>query len=756
MSLYGPVDALRYLVIAGLWVLAGCAVVGLLGIRTSTAARWRLAPAATLALLATILGIAAAQRIPLYRVVPGVWLLVVGLALVALWRERPTLAALRHGDPSTRAEAGLLLALAIVAPALLLAPFFTYGFGSYRGSDHLDGWSYAMYAAYLHDYPRATAQDLQPGYQWAAHLSIGRHASASLLAWLSPATGEGDTAAARPLLLALATFSIASSCATVARRVGLPRRLALLAAVGAAAGNWIANAVLVWNLDNLLALSYLPALAALAMDEEAWASPRPGLLAGLFVAAALYTYPELSPITFACAACFLLPTIWRIPVRRSLAAVVLGALTAAILMAPYARELTQYFGLQLGLVGLTPPRPGDGSFPGLVDPAVRLPSLWALGAESGVRPLPYVDVAVAVLLSLLAMLGLVQLVRRRVAAPVVSVGLIGAALGVMLLRFEYPYGSFKLLLQGWWLWTLAVAIGVRVCADWDRRLGVAAAGIALATVVVTPARSARQIVTRQADMRPMRALSDIESRTGGAPIALLVKDWPAAHWAAYFLRHHETQLVAAPGYLGAPHLRTLMVRAKAIPWETLHVVLTDSRDPGPIVAVHDWKRLWRNPVYALWDSGDLGWAAIHRDEGAYGGTADQFAVGETPTSLVAGASEAGALTVRALVRQHKTSRAKFLGIRTAEETGARCHVAVPPEGGSTTWSLPIRRGQNVFSVTTWTTGGAVPPPPGADTIALIIEPRSTFTRGGTASCSIDSSAVPPGAAMNTSYAGAPQ
>ena len=150
---------------------------------------------------------------------------------------------------------------------LVLLPYFFHGFGRHLGSPHPDGWSYTVYGAYLWDYPRGTYGGLAPVYEWASHLSKTRHVASAELAWLATATREGDTQAAVGLLLALIIFTISSTCAALGRIIGLRRGLLGLYVVAAGGGTWIWHAISISNLDNLLALAYLPALAAVALDK---------------------------------------------------------------------------------------------------------------------------------------------------------------------------------------------------------------------------------------------------------------------------------------------------------------------------------------------------------------------------------------------------------------------------------------------------------------------------------------------------------
>jgi hypothetical protein len=727
MTLLGLLDLFRYLGIALVWVLAGCALLRAAGVRMPATQRWLVAPAATLALLAVTLGMTAVLLVPIRRVAALVWVLTGALAAVGLWREAREMSGSGRVDRESRAGWLLVATIALVVPTVLLLPYFVQGLGRYPGSAQPDGWSYAIYGAYLWDYPRMTEGGLSPGYQWAQHLSITRHVSASLLAWLAPVTHEGDTAAARGLLLALATFAIGSACAAVGRALGLSNRVALLAAIAAAGGNWIVNAMLVWNLDNLMVLAITPALATLAMEAGPGARAGMAVLAGLFVSSALYTYPEFSVLIIGGSALFFAGPLWRLPIRRSIAGLALCALTAAMLVAPYARELVQFFRIQLTVGGLKPPRAGEGAFAGLLDTTIQLPAIWGLGAESNIRPHPGLDVPVATLLSLLAVVGLVRLWRLRAIAPLVMLALLATAFSVFVWKHQYSYGAYKFVLQSWWLLALAVAFGVRECARIHPAVATIAAVIASSTFVVSASRSVRDVATPvQPGMEAFRAVTSVEGLANGAPVALLVENEVASHWASYFLRHSTIRLVASSGYLAAPHLHGSLIRATPVPWNSLRLVLTDARDPGPFVEAQDWKRLWRNRVFTLWDTGDRGWAAVWRVEGPYARGADLFEVGDTATILHAAANRPGLMTVRAGAgpagAMPLASR-----LRVTDAAGAHCDHAIVSAEAWLRVALPA--GDSVLRLTSAPAAETPAGPSSGPLMATLASPRVTFEAG---------------------------
>jgi hypothetical protein len=685
--------------------------------------------------MAVVLGMSAVVGTPIRRVSIPLWIALVGLAIAGLAFESMPRAKTK-ADSLPAADGVILLAsIALIVPVLILLPFFVFGFGLYSGTAHPDSWSYTVFGAYLSEYPRLTDGGLAPVYQWACHLSGTRYVAPSELAWLASATHEGDTQAALGLLLSLSTFTIGSACAAFGRELGLPNRLLLLAAAGAGGGNWIGNAILVSNLDNLLVLPFVPALAALGSEEPQIIRPGKAVIAGLLAAAILYTYPEFAGLCLFCGGLFFARTLLKMRVRQSLIAIGICALTVGLLTSPYAGELAFFLRTQVSAGVAKAPRPGDGVFNGLLDPALRLSAFWALGPESGTRPWLWLANVAAVGLSLLATAGIVRMVRLRMLGALATLVLLLAGFSVFVWQHQYAYGAYKFVMLGWWLVILAVVVGVHECSRVHPGLMAVAATLATATFAVSGARSVREVMSpSQPDMGAFRALRAVNELAPRVPVAIAVADNTAVHWATYFLRGSKTRLITYSGYLAAPHVYPAMLRAMPVPWESLRLLLTDARDPGPVVETQGWKLLWRNDVYTLWDTGSLGWMVVSQIENPYPYAANTGGVwiGDKPTRLIASASWPGIATIRAAALgadRPWPASLRPARILTTDGMAITCEWVVPESGASLVFG--VHSGNNVLSLAkTWPRSQEVPAADERFPLLLMLSnPTLEFRRG---------------------------
>jgi hypothetical protein len=696
MSSFAAADVARYLAFALIWTLAGRGVLGGVALRDLGVTGWLLAPVVAQAFVAVALGMSAVIGTPIRDVSVPLWLAFLGLAVVGLIIEVKT-----HARRTRATGPVLLLSIAVVVPAVVLLPYFVHGFGIYLGTTHPDAWSYTVFGAYLWEYPRSTEGGLAPAYQWAANLSGTRFVSSAMLGWIKAATHHGDTQAAFGLLLALSTFIIGSSSAGIGYVLGLRRHWLLLVAVGAGAGNWIANAVVVNNLDNLLALSYLPALAALGLDESPRERFGKEIVVGLLVAGALYTYPEFALLVLACALPFLAVSLFALPRRRAVVSVALVAVIAGVLVWPYLPEMAAFLRNQVTAGTAQAGRPAEGLYSGLLDPVRRPAALWALGTEDAAQPTSWLSTSVALGLWSFAILGMSRLPWSRALALWASFVLLTLGFSVFVWHFSYSYGASKFILLGWWLAVVAVTLGVRESAR--THPAVAAVGLVIATGMfsVSLVRSVQEASRPpQPDMRDFRALAAVDRLAHGAPVALAVAESTAAHWATYFLRESKTRLVSYSGYLAAPNFHPAMLRAAEVPWNGLRLLLTDSVDGGPFMERQHWKRLWSNSKYTLWDTGDVGWAVAWQVENGYpysvgGGL---LWIGDKPVTIVMAANRPGLAKAHINLGFSQPFAAPLGAVRLRVEDGFgnSCEWTVPEAGSSIL--IGLEEGDNVLTL----------------------------------------------------------
>ena len=187
----------------------------------------------------------------------------------------------------------------------------------------------------------------------------------------------------------------------------------------------------------MLALGYVPALAALALDE----SPTPfrgrSVICGIIAAATLYTYPEFASVCLACSALFFVTPLLKQRLAVTIPGVLLGAVVAGILVLPYASELIGFVSRQLAAGVATAPRPAEGVFSGLLLPLLRPAAIWGLGPEDAAQAPWGPTTAAAIALYVLAFVGLRRLAADRIVAPLAVLLILVAGFGVFEYRYEY-------------------------------------------------------------------------------------------------------------------------------------------------------------------------------------------------------------------------------------------------------------------------------------------------------------------------------
>jgi hypothetical protein len=345
------------------------------------------------------------------------------------------------------------------------------------------------------------------------------------------------------LLQAFALFC--AGCGVLAFWVdqGQGDRFALAAAALTVCCGWPAKVVWANNLDNGLALVYMPTLACLL--RAAAATPyRAALLAGGAAAALAYTYVECAALVLLGSAVVALPGLpaarpaWGTWARAGGVLV----LTAACLLAP-ARHSLLRFGRDVADGVRREAPPGQGLFKHLLTPAEAPAAAFGLGAAYVEAPSPAAGYAYAAGLSALLALGLAVSLRRRSWGLPAALALFASGGLYLLLGRRYDYGAYKFLNLSWWLVAGLVCLGAaralraagRPPWRWALAAGLALAGAHLARLspVGAPLWPSRNYGMRLSDPRVLRALHE---RTGGQPYLLVVEDWLANVLALYHLR----------------------------------------------------------------------------------------------------------------------------------------------------------------------------------------------------------------------------
>jgi hypothetical protein len=579
------------LVIACAQLLVGLGVMRLL--RVSTQAQGLLlAPTFCLAIFAVVLGTIVQLGFPVEALRLALWVL--GGALAAL-------GGISVGKDAWR-KTGVTLAAASVCSVLLLSGYVWYGLTMYPGSPVLDGWTYASFGEYLRTYPKGTEGGLSPLYQYAAHLADTRFIASAGLALLAPPwCATCDTQAMVGPFLVCAIFAYATAVGYLAARAIGRKPYAITMIVIAVLAGWPLGALRANNFDNLLALSLTPALTGLIL----WGGPLHKAIApcALLLAATIYIYPELAPLTALAYGCAVLNVaVTGANVRSALLAGVAATILAAFLAAPYLGEFGRYFLAQLSSMNWTSgARPGEGSFPALLEPKALIAALWGL---PGSRSHLFVTQLVGAALLCGLAVGCYYAVRRRLFAPVMFLCVVVTLALYIIFVAHYDYGAYKVLLYGWWCTALVVTWGIETMTDVKLNI---VRGLSLGVLVMAIGPLPATILwgawiaewygsIPRTTMKPYRELYDLRSRFPHTQISAQIDDATNNAWAVYFLRGAPVRFVAYRGYMAQPHVVPFMNRS-AQPSSVVSEYLLTERKAGAA-----GKLVWENELFSLWRS----------------------------------------------------------------------------------------------------------------------------------------------------------
>ena len=188
---------IAYLLLCTISILTGQGILRLTRVGVETPVSIFLAPLVTLSFWAILLGLGISIGFTVKDLRLFVWPLTILLAAVGLW----------GADFRFFKQDWPMVLIVLVAPVLLMAPYFWNGITTYLGSPAYDGWSYMAYGQYLLDYPRGTEGGLSPLAQYAAHLNSTRFIASALLGFFAVLSGSNaDTQMVSGLFLAWTLF----------------------------------------------------------------------------------------------------------------------------------------------------------------------------------------------------------------------------------------------------------------------------------------------------------------------------------------------------------------------------------------------------------------------------------------------------------------------------------------------------------------------------------------------------------------------
>jgi hypothetical protein len=713
----GLSDFLTYLFVAALLLIAGTGLLRLLRVPFDRTLTMLLGPITAQTLWAVVLSLGLLCGLSVRQIASPLLLGSLMLACVSL---QYSLAG-PDGDSSLH-PVGSILVGCVLAPVLVLLPYLIFGFADYPGSRLPDGWWYVATGQHLWTYGLSADGLIEPLYRYSAHFLETRDVASASLGVLSLLGHPGDTQRSVGLLMALALFTFGTSAAAVAISRGWRAARTIFFVLLVVASGWAANAVYANNYDNLLALGYFPAIAALVSVRR----PSPGswILLGMVAAALAYTYVELAVAVLVVGLVMIAERIWKARSWRDARGLGLAAIVFLLLLGPHLRSTIHYFSHEAGTVfqpGRGSLRPGETLFKGLLIPKYRLSAFWSLGSERQLPSLFPSQTAVAILLFMLLAAGIARLLRSRDFGILAALTLPLIAAPVLMFADAYDYGAFKMILIGWWALVLCLVEAANSFQQpglrWRLLTGLSLA-VCFAIPTVTLARSAtlswnaRDAAKVQVAFDPVgiaprrmeqfRSVEEIQAIVGQEPVGIFVEDWEALEWATYFLRNAHTRLGVFAGYLSAPRVRR-QLESSPYPWERIRYILSDFDDRGPVVEARSWTLVWRAGAFRLWDTGGSPWAIVTGVENPSG-------AGTTRLQVVA---------------QHRTC----LDV-------AGTMVPGPQVSGPDARTLLIHSAIGPPSTITMTAGAnrfVVPLPAGASEIELTPQDRPELPAGGSSS-----------------------
>lgn len=696
-----------YLLLCGFTVLTGRGIVRLLKLETPSSHSAQAPAGPLLAVVLTMLywtiivGVLVGLRLPVRVVAPLLW----GSSLCfAVYGWRGVRTWMRGGS--------MVWIACLIAPVVLMAEHFCNGLTNHLGSIAPDGWSYMSYAEYIWKYPRHTEGGLLPLYQYAAHLNAARFISRALISAFSPLSHGGDTQSVAALYQAWSSFVLACSvgfCLAAHRQ----RTWVVVAGVlVTVVSGWMGNLVWTYNFDNGLALSYLPAFAGILvlLELRSW---RWWFVLGGLVAGILYTYPELAPLVLVGAGMIALPRLWKERTQwwRWARGGVLAVVVAGVLWWPEAGAMIKFWRGQFHSVSQAPSiRTAEGYFPGVKEADFHPGAFWGLGGEHRLATHRQARNALGYVMSVLALLGLVQLTRRGEWGWSLQILLFVAAALYWMVARQYSYATYKMILFNWWGLITAVVLGCEallgsIAARSWRRV-VAGILVGLGTIVLLQSQNAANAGTMSQYLRSrnaglqapdFRRVTETRNILKGQPLLMLVDEWYAHEWALYYLRDTPTYLPSYRMLMNQPHVVPFMERAQRPDPLSLNYVLTDAFFDRRSATGMGWEAVWEGGPYRLWKMARPEWAVLTRIEnpGGFNPSGEQAFtwLGESPATLHVLSAAPGVLQVGAGF-QPGPNLANRESCRLRISAGTESEEEITIGRGYHVFSLPVNEGEN--------------------------------------------------------------
>lgn len=614
-----------FLLLCAISELCGLGIIKLLRLRLEQRYLLFLSPLVTMSFWALTLSIAAILFIPLKQVCIPLWLATLGLGLFGVWRER--VSALFH-------ERVLLVSVFVITFAVTTG-YIWFGYETFPGSPAQDLWTKIAVGQYLWEYARCTEGGLAPLYQFAAGVCKAvRFVASGLLGFISPFSGQpGDTQTSAGYLISLAFFVYACAVALFALTVNLGRRLRIPYLVLVVFSGWSLVILKANNIDNALALGFMPGLVSIVLliRKPTWSA---GILLALLGSASVYVYPDMSPFILAAAGFYASHCLWKDRheglLRPWLTLLIIALGLFCVLLSPSLSLL--YQNLAADRVETVAPvngvRPG-GDYAGFLLPNNFGIAFWGLGDLSPTRPPTlFVLLLVAGVLFVLLGYGLLCLFRQRAWGSLAVFVFLDTAMLLYMIVFErYGYAAFKIAILFWWLAVYIMLTGYGSLKDHIASLSpryawvVAFTSFACILLLIgyTATRFRRfnmEIIaekpfsfdgslTTEENMASFKEVQTVKEMIGSGPLVVSVVDVTSSEWAMYYLRDVPIYLFPYPGYV--INMIGLMDRAQPISLSDVHYILTDRQATLPR---GQFTRIWSGDRFALWRIDAAKWVFI--------------------------------------------------------------------------------------------------------------------------------------------------
>ena len=463
---------------------------------------------------------------------------------------------------------------------IFIQGYIKFGIFDYLGSPALDGWSYVGFGEYLSRYPKGTEGNLSPIFQYASHLSSTRFIASALLAVLVPPFSSGfDAQTSVGIFVIIAIFSYSLAVANVVIvMVGLEiRHSVYISMIFSTLGGWVPFALHVNNYDNLLALSFCPAIFCLMLINRQ-AEERSILLPSIFMAAAIFIYPELSPLTIGLVLIVIVEQYLRESNRRFFLiwAVSIVMLTFFIL-SPYVSDAIYFFYNQLSSTTQMSGRPGEGILPSLLDPISNM------GLVFGLSHLKKFSNLFAVVILIICFFGILVIGNKKRYSLAVFFLSISVIFLFMIYQKKYDYGGYKILLSGWWVLSVIFGIGSGYLFDCIssqslyRRYLYKISFLILFTVIISDWTLRLHSWIKSYPNTQILGLRQIKNNLSSIdnPVLVSISDPFLNAWMVYYLRDIKAIFTEFHGYMDQVHTRPLMDRSGKFDINDAAFLLTD-------------------------------------------------------------------------------------------------------------------------------------------------------------------------------------